>query len=197
MRLEAIAEPSSSPQRCARRFDVIKPFLRKGGIGAEIGVFKGAFVDYFLSSEPKKLYLVDPWFRLSAKWAWAQAGQSTVRALVDILTEFEPEISAGQIEPRVEFSRDFLHSFPNDHFDWIYIDSSHSYEGTLEELGVAIHAVKNDGFIIGDDFNPDPNSKHYGVCKAVEEFEAEGHLEILVRGENSQFVARPTPHRKP
>ena len=188
-RLACLDEPSSSPRRCEWRFAVISRFMYEGGIGAEIGVFKGAFVSYLLSTRPSKLYLVDPWYRLSATWPWAQGDKSTVRALVRILDEYRPEIEAKLIEPRVEFSDEFLSSMPDGYFDWLYIDSSHQYEQTLRELELGIRKIKPGGFIMGDDYNSDVNARHHGVYKAVKEFEAAGRLRLVVAGENMQFVA--------
>jgi len=37
-------------------------------IGAELGVIKGSFSDYFLLTKPSKLYLVDPWYSAGSEW---------------------------------------------------------------------------------------------------------------------------------
>lgn len=172
------------------RFNVIRPYLTAGAVGAELGVFKGAFIDYLLSTKPQKLYAVDPWYRLSAEWPWAVGDKSTVKALTDILTEYRTEIAGRLLEPRVEYSTEFLAGLTDDSLDWVYIDSSHAYEPTLAELTLCERKVKPSGFIIGDDYNEDPTSKHYGVCKAVKEHVAANRLSLLVQGEGMQFVTR-------
>jgi len=73
-------------------------------VGAELGVFKGAFLDYLLSTNPRKLYAVDPWYRLSSEWPWAAGDKSTTKVLCAILKEYEPEIASRLLEPRVELS---------------------------------------------------------------------------------------------
>lgn len=158
-------------------------------MGAELGVFKGAFVDYLLSSQPSKLYLVDPWYRLAPEWSWAVGNGSTVKAYERIIHEFRPEIERGVIEPCVQFSTEFLESKPDGYFDWIYIDTDHKYESTLAELELAVRKVKSSGFIIGDDWAEDPNHRDHGTCKAVREFEQAGRLSLHLAGETQQFVA--------
>lgn len=190
MRLETLDEPSSSPKRCKMRFDVIRPYLDEDSVGAEIGVFKGAFLAYLLSTRPKKLYAVDPWYRLSSEWPWAQGDKSTVEALLRILKEYRHEIETRLIEPRIEYSYEFLQSIPDGTLDWVYIDSSHLYEGTIQELTLAEKKVKSEGLILGDDYNSDPDSRHHGVFKAVREFSDEGRLTMLVEGDGMQFVAK-------
>jgi hypothetical protein len=181
---------SSSDIRCRRRFNAIQGFLKPGGIGAEIGVFKGEFTAFLLSSLPSKLYAVDPWYRLSSIWSWAKSDQSTLRALCKILEEFQNEIDNKVLEPRVEFSEEFLLSLPDNYLDWVYIDSTHQYEQTLKELEICLKKVKSTGVIIGDDYHSDPSHKHYGVYRAVQQLKAECKLEILLDGQNSQFVCR-------
>ncbi len=189
MRLACLDEPSSSPTRCEWRFSALQQYMSVGAVSAEIGVFKGAFADYLLSTKPAKLYLVDPWYRLAPNWPWAKGDKSTVRAFVRILEEYQPEIEAKMVEPRIEFSDEFLRNIPDSHLDWIYIDSSHQYEQTLRELELSLPKVKRGGYIMGDDYNSDPTARHHGVFKAVKEFEAAGKLRLLVDGQNLQFVA--------
>lgn len=188
-RLPAYDEPSSSPNRCKERHDAIKDYLKPGGVGAEIGVFKGAFVDYLLSSNPSKLYLVDPWYLLAPKWEWAIGDQSTVRAFMRIMKEYQKEIESGLIEPHIRFSEEFLSLMPDDHFDWVYIDTLHEYEATVAELNLALRKVKPTGFIIGDDWVMDEDHAHHGTFKAVKEFEAAGKLKLHVKGDAMQYVA--------
>lgn len=190
MRISTPEEPSSSPERCRARFEVIRPYLKHGGIGAELGVFKGSFTDYLLASAPSKLYLVDPWFRAVPIWPWAHGNQSSVVALTKILEAFQDEIEAQIIEPRIEWSQDFLRTLPNASLDWVYIDSVHTYEQTQLELELCFTKLKHDGFVIGDDYNKDPRAYHTGVFEAVTHWRQAGRLELLVDGPSSQFVGQ-------
>jgi Methyltransferase domain len=191
MRLQTPDEPSCSYKRCARRLDVLRPFIDKGSVGAELGVFKGSFIDHLLSLEPAKLYSVDPWHRAEANWPWAKGDPSTVNALADILRVFKSEIDAGQLVPLVEYSQNFLRDLDDNALDWVYIDSTHAYDQTRLELELSCAKVRPGGAIMGDDYNDDASHRHHGVYKAVNEFVAEGRLKLVVDGEFRQFVARP------
>lgn len=189
MRLEDIYESSSSPARCLKRLEILKPYLRPGSLGAELGVFRGAFSDYLLSTSPSKLYLVDPWYRAGSEWSWAKGDKSTVNALVKILDAYKGEIENGWIEPRVEFSQEFLLNLPDRFLDWVYIDTTHAYEQTKLEISLALSKVKVGGYIIGDDYTSHPDAYHKGVYIAVQEYVKNGIFDLIVDGVEQQFVA--------
>jgi hypothetical protein len=192
LRLQTPEEPSSTPKKCMARLEVIRPFLPTGSVGAELGVFKGSFIEYLLSTKPTKLYSVDPWYRATPSWVWAKGEKSTLKAIKRILDAFSDEIETGTLVPLVEFSGTFLATLPDDSLDWVYIDTTHSYKQTKLELELSCQKVKRSGFIIGDDYFSDPSHKHHGVWKAVQEFVNSGRLELVVDGKASQFVAQRT-----
>jgi spermidine synthase len=87
---------------------------------------------------------------------------------------------------------EYLATFPDHYFDWVYIDSSHSYEATLEELRAATRKVKSTGLITGHDWEPDPTHRHHGVYRAIQAFIVETPWEIAVvdRCEPAQWCLR-------
>ena len=55
--------------------------------------------------------------------------------------------------------------FDNEFFDWIYIDTDHSYETTYKELNSWSSKIKQDGVIAGHDY-----MEYFEGCKkAVDE----------------------------
>lgn len=154
--------------------------LPKNGIGAELGVFKGQFSSVLLErTNAKRLHLIDPWYFLTPHWHWGSGDRSTVRALIRILQRFEKEIESGRIRVHVGDDRQVLTTFPERYFDWVYIDSSHFYEHTREELQILAGKMKPAGLIAGDDWQPDPSHRHHGVYKAVTEFAASGKYDVI------------------
>ena len=60
--------------------------------------------------------------------------------------------------------------FPNEYFDWIYIDASHRYEDVLNDLEMARLKVKLDGLILGDDYVNVVGKWDDDVIRAVDDF---------------------------
>jgi hypothetical protein len=158
----------NSYQRQNERYEIISSLLGSGAIGAEIGVYKGGFGE-FLLPHCKKLYLVDPWYRLKPYWGVVEPQNSAVRAFIEILNVYQEEIESGRVQVILDFAVPFMQSLSPQVLDWIYLDASHSYQDTMQELEVAQSVVKPGGYIIGDDYDPDPASKQHGVYLAVNE----------------------------
>ena len=176
--------PSSDRRSAIRwaekRFQVIKPFLRKDAVAAELGVLKGDFSRLIVRDlHPAKLHLVDPWYLQGPEWSWERGDRSTVRALAGVVRDFESELSQGQVVLDVEYDQDFLATLPDAYFDWVYLDTTHEYQQTKMELQLLQRKVKPSGVIAGDDWQPNPAHRDHGVYQAVQELIAEGRYVIL------------------
>ena len=94
----------------------------------------------------------------------------TELVLVDIDSDIENVIKGDSVEVR--------NTFEDNYFNWVYIDTDHSYELTKKELEVCSRKVKDDGYIALHDyiwydyFNSilDDSDIYFGVVKAVNEF---------------------------
>ena len=141
-------------KNAAARWNIIKSEIPESSVGAEIGVFTGDFTNYLLRKNLKKLYLVDPWYRLNEYWGWNSMSSpvSTLGAFRDILDKFESEINKGVVEPVVDISHNFLNNVPGKTLDWVYLDSSHNHLETCSELFLMMGALKANGVLLGDDF---------------------------------------------
>lgn len=145
--------------------------MPKNGIGAELGVFKGHLSSILLEhTHATKLHLIDPWYFQEAHWHWASGNKSTVDGLIKVLRTFKKELEDSRILIHVGDDRQLLATFPDQYFDWVYIDSSHAYKHTKQELEILASKVKDNGIIAGDDWQPEPTHYHHGVYKAVNEF---------------------------
>jgi predicted O-methyltransferase YrrM len=136
--------------------------LPRGGVVAEIGVAFGHFTTQILErNKPKKLHLVDAW-----------ASKRYQQGLAQIRERFSQEIAGGAIEVHQGLSTECLPDFDQDYFDWVYIDTDHSYATTRDELLLSAQKVKPGGLISGHDFtsgNP-VRAVPYGVIEACNEF---------------------------
>ena len=71
-----------------------------------------------------------------------------------------------------EKSSEACKRFPDNFFDFIYIDADHSYDGVRNDILSWFPKIKIGGFICGHDFDPDlemPEGNIFGVNKAVTE----------------------------
>ncbi|UUX49800.1 class I SAM-dependent methyltransferase [Nisaea acidiphila] len=157
--------------------------LPKGGAAIEIGVAEGVFSSVILrAAQPGQLNLVDPWVH-QADPDYApdknnvddETNESRYRG---VLEKFSQEIAGGTVQVHRGFSRDVLPGFPDESFDWAYVDAMHTRDAVLADLRLVWPKVKADGFVLGHDYSNGPHARAlgFGVVEAVREFleESEG-----------------------
>lgn len=137
--------------------------LPKGGVVCEMGVANGDYSKEIMKiCNPSKLHLVDIW----ASDRYNKSLQHHVEQY------FAKEIESKQVEINLGLSTSVVSQFPDDYFDWIYIDTSHNYEVTKAELEMYASKVKPGGYIAGHDYiiGSWNYGIRYGVIEAVYEF---------------------------
>jgi hypothetical protein len=195
------------PNRGGRRAPVAKTDTRlelvshlpTGGVGAEIGVWKGDFSAFLLEhTRPAQLHLVDPWaFQSDLPDAWYGGASATSQADMDAIHDgvrarFAAEIAAGTVVVHRTQSIQAADTFGAGSLDWVYIDGDHRYEAVRDELARFERIVKPGGIIAGDDYH-DRGWWEGGVQRAVDEWIAQRGLEVRVIG--TQFVIQTAPAR--
>jgi len=159
-------------------------------------VYKGDFSALILERAPKKLHLVDPWtFEVdpayAGSWYGGTLGKNQARMdtiYKSVVSRFRSEIRSGVVEVHRDTSVKACSQFPNDYFDWIYIDGNHLYEFVKSDLEMFLPKVKVHGLVAGDDYGS-PGWWQDGVTKAVDEAVASRRFEELLI-ENHQFLLR-------
>ena len=146
--------------------------LPKNAIVAELGVDNGDFSEKIMTiTTPKKLYLIDIW----------KTNRYNRNKMDYVKKRFENDINLKRISVIRGKSEEELEKFDNNFFDWIYIDTTHSYLQTIKELNICRLKVKNNGIIAGHDYSKGNIKKGlpYGVVLAVNEFCQKNHWEFL------------------
>jgi len=176
-----------------KRVAFLKEVIPKHGVGAEIGVFKGYFSPFLLDlTSPKKLHLIDPWYLLGEEWCWASGSRSTAKALARIVRENSHDLAGGKVVLNIGDDLKVLETFTVGYFDWVYLDTTHSYEQTVKELALLQSRVSRHGVIAGDDWHSDPSHRHHGVCRAVREFaKREGYEIVYSSDADWQWAIKP------
>ena len=170
--------------------------------GPNLVVFTGLFSS-LLARERKvaKVTFVDPWWTAHGDYygdwgPYTDFGRLSTRTAHSLATRRISKSGLPGRSVEVAFSYDWLERQPDQSLDFAYIDSTHSYGGTRDELSLLDHKLKPDGLIMGDDWRPDRNHRHHGVCLAVNEFMRSKGFEIVLAGVNAQWVIRRPPADK-
>jgi FkbM family methyltransferase len=160
------------------------------GRGVEIGVLRGDYSKLILERWPKgTLYLIDAWRHLED---YIDMNGQEDKYHYDCLIETCKNIKPWQDRAHI-IRMDSVKSsdmFPDEYFDFIYIDADHSYEGVVKDLNAWWPKIKKGGLFCGDDYIPHDgdiwltvgDKKEYagkfGVRKAVNEFTEEKNLKL-------------------
>jgi hypothetical protein len=164
------------------RFEIEK-IINPNSIGCELGVFKGDFSDILIKSNKFiKLYLVD---LFDGNVQSGDTRGNNVEIINGqelhgiVLRKFKDNSKVFIVK---QDSISFLLGFPNEYFDFIYIDTTHQYEQTKNELNIAFEKVKKNGIIAGHDYN---QIHFHEVCDAVNEFSKDKDLKLNLTSEDN------------
>lgn len=147
--------------------------MPSNSVCAEIGVDMGAFSEEILETvNPRKLHLIDPWI-------------TRPNGYEIVCNKFKDQIESGQVQIHKDKSNFVYKNFPNEYFDWIYIDGSHNYKSVRRDLDFYYPKVKKYGFITGDDFRF--VEKRKGLRDAVAEISEKYHMRLILI-KNNQYI---------
>jgi hypothetical protein len=172
--------------------DSILHLLKPGSVCAEIGVWEGHSSVKFFKTNPKMLYLVDP-YSTDGHIAAQKAGDPTFKYETYInayshiaggkgeeayMRKYDKvhakvvKIFEGKDNVKVcrQKATDWFNEYKGEKLDWIYVDGDHSYTGVITDLENCRKIMKDDGIILGDDYKWDSLGDKAGVKKAVNEF---------------------------
>lgn len=161
------------------------------GKGVEIGVLRGEYSKIILERWHRgELYLVDTWRHLDEYIDMnGRDDQYHYDCLIQTCKNIKPwEKRAHIVRMDSVKSADM---FPDEYFDFIYIDADHSYEGVVRDIKAWWPKIKKGGLFCGDDYIPDDGdiwltvdqkepvyAGKFGVRKAVNEFISENNLSL-------------------
>ena len=94
--------------------------MPKDAVCSEIGVNEGEFSESILEiTKPAKLHLID---------AWGDPSRYHDGLKLAVKDKFKTEIDKGMVEINVGFSTEVLKGFEDHYFDWVYLDTDHTYK---------------------------------------------------------------------
>ena len=155
-------------------------FFKPSGIGIEIGVEKGNFSKVILETCPKiVLFLLDCWDYPIKNYYDRDAG--SLEAQRKMLEETTWNVARWFKRVRLikGYANEFVKFFPNNFFNFIYIDANHKYEEVKKDIELWYPKLKSGGLFSGHDYldRLDPECD-FGVKKAVDEFGKNNNIQI-------------------
>lgn len=148
------------------------------GHGVEVGVQAGEFSKIIRSSwNGKLLHLVDRWKHDPNYTDIANVSDDDQKKLyLQVVSMFADDSSVSIHRMDSLAAAD---SFPDNYFDWVYIDADHSYEGCKADLNAWYPKLKPHGIFAGHDFiDGNYNAGNFGVKSAVEEFISDKNVQL-------------------
>lgn len=146
--------------------------MKKNSVVAEIGVDEGKFSQLIHKKvKPKKIHLID-------MWGSDRFHDGKFEAVKNYFAE---EIEKGTVQIHKTMSTKAALDFEDAYFDWIYIDTDHSYETTRDELQLYAPKMKPGGIMAGHDYRMGNwvSMYRYGVIEAVHEFCVTHNWELI------------------
>lgn len=140
-------------------------------VGAEVGVLRGEFSEYLLSSVSfSAFHCIDAWRHLPGRidiTNLSDAGhEENYQATRARLARFAPMVQMQRCD-----SIEAAGSLPDEALDFIYIDGDHSYDACLADLEAYYPKVKRGGILAGHDYLDGSLAEgEFGVKRAVGEF---------------------------
>lgn len=138
-----------------------KHFLQTGR-AAEIGVYRGEFAAKNLQRWKGDYYAVDA-------WAWRPGDPGDKNYQEDAAndanmnaTRTAVAFAGSRVKMIQSLSVAAAASFPDEYFDWVYVDALHTPQAMHEDLNAWWPKVRKGGLITGDDYgDANPNGTEY------------------------------------
>lgn len=142
------------------RVDLLS-IIPKNCIFAELGVFIGSYSKTIIDIvEPSKVYLVDIFGKGNAHSSGIHVNDLSL--YYDVLRK--EYLKNEKVEVLKSSTNDFLNGLQKNYLDAVYIDADHTYEAVKQDLENSYPKIKNNGYIMGHDFDRPE------IQKAVKEF---------------------------
>ena len=123
------------------RLKILK-YLPKNSVVAEVGTQYGHFAEQMMAiAKPKKLHLIEYNFDLFKT-------EISKKQIIRV----QEGIENGTVELHEGDSSTNLRSFPDEYFDWIYIDADHAYQGVCKDIQQGYTKVKAPGMMVFNDY---------------------------------------------
>jgi hypothetical protein len=150
--------------------------LPTGMIMCEVGVFQGDFSKTLYHQSPLELHLIDIFsgYMCSGDKDGLNIKCTMMENEYDKLKKY---FNKNNVFLHKGDGNEIMNKFPDEYFDFIYIDADHSYDSVLSNLNTALPKLKPFGILSGHDYNA---QQFPGLVDAVNKFCKHNGLQIII-----------------
>lgn len=153
--------------------------LPKHAKAAEIGVHYGKNAKNLLEiTDPKELVLIDVWAGSEINPEYYDPFSKEKHE--EIYQSLVAELKGKPVRIIRKDRLEALSEFPDNYFNWVYIDAEHTYEAVYAELQAVRPKLAKNGIILGHDFS----ETFEGLQDAVHQFMKEHNWRIVALTED-------------
>jgi hypothetical protein len=167
----------------ADRYELIRGLARRNRreVIAEIGVARGDFSEFLMDAfQPSKFVAFDTFKAHELPLVFGQdprvyfEDKSHADFFRDRFADRPVMLEIGRSQTR-------LASYPDEHFDLIYIDGDHSFEGVREDAELGAKTLKADGVLVFNDYIMYDHLLDFphGIVQVVNEMIVERGWEVI------------------
>lgn len=156
-------------------YRVWEPFMKKYNCQkvCELGVYKGDHFARLIAHRPELAVAVDLW-----RDDGVPSHNDSHYSQEELDGQYEHVRNQFGSQPNVKIIRDYTTNaanlFPDNSFDFVYIDADHSYEGSFADILNWYPKVKPGKFLVGHDYR-----RGFRVVESVNKFIKEQNLELI------------------
>lgn len=165
----------------ANRYEVLD-LIPKNGVVAEVGVAFGGFSKYILEKlQPKEFYAIDMYDeQLKGFWNKNIFEEQNISHYEWYRKEFQKYIDDGVLKMHKSISWDAMNEYPDNYFDYLYLDAAHDYQSVIKDITAIYPKMKNGSILQFNDYTYGNSSAvAYGVIPVVNKFVNDTKSEVL------------------
>ena len=189
---DTIKAPTPMMRQLSSRVELIHILNDLGlhGEAVELGVHRGKYSEQILSlwKPPGRLHMVDIWEEVDNYDDYDR--NIDMKYTIDRVKKF----GSDRYNIVKNYTTEAALLYPDNYFDFIYLDASHTYDSTRRDLQMWWPKLKTGGIFAGDDYingNCAAAGYRFGVKDAVDEFAAVYNLRVNVIWKNRSHLSLP------